>query len=65
MFHVKTPLGLTFFTDWDTLQPAIDVEASLHGDGLDIGVFGPSNLLAGDDAASGLVAEIVTALCEG
>ncbi|KAL6854736.1 NRPS [Amphichorda felina] len=49
----------------DSFPPAIDVEASLHGDGLDIGVFGPSNLLAGDDAASDLVAEIVTALCEG
>ena len=50
-----------------SLQPAIDIEASLQGSnaGLDIGVFGPSNLLGDEDAAAGLIAQIVSVLQNG
>ncbi|KFH43976.1 Hydroxamate-type ferrichrome siderophore peptide synthetase-like protein [Hapsidospora chrysogenum ATCC 11550] len=50
-----------------SFPPAIDIEASLQGSnaGLDIGVFGPSNLLGDEDAAAGLIAQIVSVLQMG
>jgi len=50
-----------------SFPPAIDIEASLQGSnaGLDIGVFGPSHLLGDEDAAAGLIAQIVSVLQNG
>lgn len=39
----------------------MDIEASIAGKALDIGVFGPSNLLD-DDGAAGIIADIVIIL---
>lgn len=43
-------LGLELNAELTEQQSAVDIEVAVHGSSLDVGVFGPSDVLGAEDA---------------